>query len=416
MRRDVTCLGTKRSAAEWAARGLLAALAAALALASLADSLAAVAVIVDPAEAHRLAPWSGRITAALAAERFALEPTPSTSSDAARLALLALRQDPTAIDALSVLMLQSQLRNETYRSRAIFRVSEALSRRELKPQLWAIQDAVNRGDISDALDHYDLALRTSDVASDLLFPVLARAVAEPKIRSMLIDKLATRPNWARSFINYLAVNVVDPTTTVRFFEQADRAALPILDVERTAVVNAVAARGLYDQAWSYYTLFRRGVRRDSSRDAHFLISTDDPALFDWATLNDAGATASIQRSLGGGGLVDFSAPSGAGGAVLKQTELFPPGTYVLEGRSANINLPADSRPYWRLSCQDGREVGRVGVPNSTEADGKFIGVLTVPSQCRVQTLIFVVRSSSELAGVVGQILSVSLHPSERSPI
>jgi hypothetical protein len=416
MRQDITRLGTKRSAAEWAARGLLAALAAALALASLADSLAAVAVIADPAEAHRLAPWSGRITAALAAQRFALEPTPSTSSDAARLAVLALRQDPTAVDALSVLMLQSQLRNETYRARAIFRVSQALSRRELKPQLWAIEDAVNRGDISDALDHYDLALRTSDVASDLLFPVLAHAVAEPKIRSMLIDKLATRPNWARSFINYLAVNVVDPITTVRFFEQADRASLPILDAERTAVVNAVAARGLYDQAWSYYTLFRRGgVRRDSSRDAHFLISADDPALFDWATLNDAGATASIQRSVGGG-LVDFSAPSGAGGAVLKQTELFPPGTYVLEGRSANINLPADSRPYWRLSCQDGREVGRVEVPNSTEANGKFIGVLTVPSQCSVQTLTFVVRSSSELAGVAGQILSVSLHPGERSPI
>jgi len=399
----------QRSAVEWGIRGTAALAAAFLAYASVSATLANVVVRIDPVHAHRLSPSDGQITAAAAEQSFALTPDASIDSEVTRLAQLALRQDATAVSALSVLGLQAQLRRDVTGARELFSYSHQLSRRELRTQIWAIEEAVARGDIASALEHYDRALRTSRRARDILFPVLARAIAEPVVRAPLLETLSSDSAWGRAFIRYVAANAPEPQAVVLFFREGARAGLPIEDDDRSRLVNALVAEGATDEAWSLYDSFRREASRERSRDPNFELRTQVPAVFDWTALNPQGLAASIQRGEDGG-VVHFSAGSGAGGTVLRQMQLLPPGLYRIEGRSRGIDQPEYSRPYWALTCHDGQELGRVPLPSSGDTPASFTGRFRVPSECPVQTLSLVVRASDAIAGIQGQIDTVQLVP------
>lgn len=399
----------QRSAVDWGIRGAAALGAGSLAYGSVSATLANVLMRSEPADAHQLSPIDGQITAAAAEQSFTVTPEASIDSEAAGLARLALRQDPTAVAALSVLGLQAQLQRDVARAREVFSYSHQLSRRELRTQVWAIEEAVVRGDIAGALEHYDRALRTSSRAREILFPVLARAISEPAVRARLLETMSTESAWSRAFIRYVAANAREPRAVVPFFREGAHAGLPIEDEDRSRLVNALVAEGATEEAWSLYKSFRHEASRERSRDQHFELSTLVPAVFDWTPLSPQGLTASIQRGEDGG-VVHFSAGSGAGGTVLRQMQLLPPGLYRIEGRSRGIDQPEYSRPYWALTCRDGQELGRVPLPNSGDTPATFTGHFRVPAGCAVQTLSLVVRASDAIAGIQGQIDTVQLVP------
>lgn len=398
----------RRSTAEWGIRGAAALAAAVLGFISVSGTLANVVERVDPVRAYGLPPGNGHITAASAEQTFTLNPEPDVDSEASQLARLALRQDPTAAAALSVLGLQAQLRGDLTRARELFAYSHRLSRRELRTQIWAIEEAVARGDIAGALEQYDRALRTSTRAREMLFPVLAAALSEPAVRSRLLETMARDSIWREAFIRHAAANAPEPQAVAVFFREGARVGLPVEDADRSRLVNALMAKGLPEEAWRFYESFRPGADRRRSRNPNFGLS-ETPAVFDWATLNPQGLSASIQRGRDGG-VVHFSAASGAGGTVLRQMQLLPAGEYRIEGRSKSIDQPEHSRPYWALICLGGRELGRVPLPNSGDEWESFTGQFTVPSGCPIQTLSLVVRSSDALAGIQGQIDMAQLVP------
>jgi hypothetical protein len=385
----------------------LAALAAAIALLSLSHTLANVVAKVDPARAHLLAPWDGQITAAHVRQRFTLSPESAHNSQTARLARLALRQDATTVDALSVLGLQAQLRSDTEQARGLFAYSHILSRRELRSQIWAIEEAVARGDIAGALRQYDVALRTSRNARDLLFPVLAGAVAEPMVRSVMVRTLTEGAEWVPHFIHYLAESAFAPDATVLFFREGERVGLPIQNPQKAILVNTLVAKGLFDEAWSFYVTFRTGADRRQSRD--FSSAVEIPTPFDWRVIDSPGMFGSLQESEMGT-MINFSAVSGASGPAAQQFQMLPPGIYRIEGTSAGVEQPDRSLPYWLLACRDGRELGRVTVPNSMGTVQAFAGRFTVPATCPVQSLSLIIRPSDELGGVEGTVDQLRLAP------
>jgi hypothetical protein len=401
--------GPRRSRRNWFGRIALASGALTLGTWSLGDSFARVVESADPVQAMALARDNGVILAAAAQQEFSQAPSADENSRAVRLAKLALRRDPTAVEALTVLGLQAQLRNDTERTRALFEYSLQLSRRELRPQIWAIEEAVNRGDIDAALRSYDIALRTSREAPRLLLPTLVSALAEPRVRAGVLEIMASKPVWSDSFLNRVATSGIDPVAGLALFREGASIGLPLTDNLRVALVNVLMAEGETRQAWDYYGEFRRGARRDRSRDPEFTLGPDDRAVFDWMPSTQSGVSAAILQE-GKGGVLDFSLPPATGGVLVQQTQLLPPGTYRLAGRSRGIDQTDRSRPYWALFCQDGRELGRVEVPNSEIDDGAFEGSLTVPSGCAVQTLSLIARTTDAITGVSGQIERATLVP------
>lgn len=402
----------RRSPIEWGVRGALAVVAAGFGYFSVAHSMAYMIRFSTPARAYALAPWDGRVTALLSEQLSGPGASAADRKRADELARLALRQDPTAVVAVATLGINAQTRGDTAGARRIFAYSEKLSRRDLRTRLWANEDAVVRGDIPGALRNYDIALRTSRIAPDLLFPLLGSAINAPKIRQELVAILVKRPSWSDQFIGYVSGNGPDARATASLFEALHRRGVALPAGSPAALIGRLLAEGRADDAWRFYATLMPGVDRRIARDPAFTANSVSPTQFDWQPITDSGVSATIQRGERGG-IFDFVVPPNLGGPLLRQTQLLPPGKYVIEGRSMGIEQAAGDLPYWTLTCAEGRELGRVTVPNSAEANGRFAGRFIVPAGCLVQRLLLVARPSESLSGLAGQIDDVRLRPAGR---
>jgi len=402
----------RREPVEWGVRIGLAIGAAWLCYGAVTHSLAYRIRGAAPERAHALAPWDGRITASWSEKLSGPEASAADRGEADRLAWLALRQDPTAVAAAATLGINSEIRGDHLAARQRFAYSEKLSRRNLQTRLWAIEDAVARGDISNALYHYDIALRTSRTAPDLLFPVLAGALTDVPIRTALVRKLAERPIWGDLFVSYVSDNGPNTQATAAFYTALHQRGIHPSEAATAALLTRLLSENHVDAAWAYYAAINPGVERSMSRDPGFTANRMAPSPFDWTPVIDTGTSATVQRGERGG-IFDFSAPPNLGGPVLRQTQLLPAGEYILAGQSIGIDQPAGSAPYWTLTCSDGRELGRIPVPNSAQNSGRFSGRFVVSTACPVQQLTLVLRPSDQLSGVSGQIDNVQLRPAGR---
>ncbi|MBD8679937.1 hypothetical protein [Sphingomonas sp. CFBP 13720] len=396
---------SQRSAREWIVRGLLAVAAVAGGYVGATGSLAYMVRQGDVVTGHALAPNDGRVTAAFARTLTGIDASNAERVRANALARTALRQDPTAVAAVSTLGIAAQLRGDAISARRLLAYANVLSRRDLETQLWAIEDAVGRNDIPGALHHYDIALRTSPGAGELLFPVLAKAGSNADIRTALVATLARKPIWSEAFINRVAAGAADAHEAAMLFGALGKAGVPLPEGAKAATVGALIRAGAVENAWAYYTTIRRGVDRRRSRDPRFTANLVIPSAFDWTPVSEAGGITSIQD-----GTVSFALPSSVGGMLLQQMQLLTPGIYRVEGHSRGIEQANDALPYWTLKCWHGRELGRVVLPRSTERSGNFAGNFRVPADCPVQTLALVGRASDTVAGLSGELDRVQLAP------
>ena len=398
----------RHSARGWSIRIALALGVAAIGIWSVAQSLAYSMRGDAPELAHQLAPGDGRITAILSEKLSAPEARTAGRNAADRLARLALRQDAMAVPAVATLGIDAQIRGNTNDARHFFAYAQKLSRRDLRTQLWALEDAVGRGDVAGALRQSDITLRASLYGPDLLCPGLSAAVADPAIRGPLIRLLATKPAWGQPFVEY-AANTAEPRATFSLLMGLRRVGMAVPPDANAALIDNLLKGSFYDEAWNYYTSTTPRADRHRSRDPRFSAIKEKPSLLDWKTVDSDGIVASLQPE-NTGGAFDFSAPASVGGPVLRQAQLLPAGSYDLTGHSVSINQPADSQPYWLLACADGRELGRATVPNSAQNGGKFIGRFVVPAGCPMQYLSLIARPSDMVGGTSGQIDQVQLAP------
>ncbi|QPQ54416.1 hypothetical protein IC614_08655 [Allosphingosinicella flava] len=321
--------------------------------------------------------------------------------DADRLASQALRRDPTSVPAIVALAFSAEIQGNKELARRLFTYSNTLSRRDLRTRLWLIEDAVAQENIPAALEHYDVALRTSRSARALLFPILASAIDVPDVNVQLANTLAKNPPWRLDFVEYAAVNA-PPNACLQLFRRLTSAGVAVPSTASQNLLSSLVKASLFEEAWSFYASLRKGVDRTRSRDRNFATEVQF-VPFDWEVADGAsGISASIQRK-GKQGIFDFFAPPSVGGLLLRQLQLLTPGPYVIEGRSVGIDQPPQSRPYWALSCLNGQELGRVTLPPSSHNDGSFTGRFIVPPGCDVQFLSLLARPSTSITGVVGEI-------------
>jgi hypothetical protein len=358
-----------------------------------------------------LAPSDAQITGRLAQSLFSEEAGKRDLIGARDLARGALRRNGTVIAAVTTLGLSAEVAGDRVRARRLFAYSERLSRRDLTTQIWALEDAVGHGDIGGALRHYDIALRTSPESADLLFPVLAAASGDTAVRSALVRTLAGDPPWAAPFVSYLAENGKDPIVNATVLQRLGLAGFSVPATARVAVVTALTRAGYADQAWSFYASGRPGLDRRRSRDPLFTGDTISPSPLDWTPVESPGISTSIQHG-DRGGVFEFSAPASVGGALLRQLQLLPPGKYRLSGHGVGIDQPDGERPYWSVTCHDGRELGRVELPVSNRSARTFDGTFAIPRGCGIQMLQLIARPVSAMTGLSGQIGRVQLEPTQ----
>ncbi|UYY56941.1 hypothetical protein [Sphingomonas sp. S2-65] len=395
---------------EWCVRIVLLLLVATLGYYSTTFSLAQVMAKRDPAVAYMLAPYDGRIVALYASSLAGPEADKAQRVHADQLARQALVEDPTAVAAVATLGIDAEVRKDPGLARKLFAYAQTLTRRDLRTQLWSIEDAVGRGNVPQALKWYDITLRTGPEMGALLFPVLASASEDPSIQAELVRTLARRPPWSEHFLNFVPGNASDPRTTAILFRNLLRAGAAVPERARAVTVDALIAKRHYDEAWNYYLSLRPGADRRSLRDPHFQSLPAIPTQLDWVALNDDGMTTAIED--GGFG---FEAPSGGGGPMLRQNLLLPPGIYRFGGQSGELEPAEGALPYWTVSCQGGQELARIELSSSNKGRGQFSGTIVVPRDCPVQTLTLVARPTDSVGGLSGRIYQAQLMPARARP-
>lgn len=398
-----------RSSAEWGSRLLLATIAMFLAYIVVTRTLATVLVSREPQRAYMIAPNDGRIAGTWSAYLSGItanQAQPARSDAVARSALL---RDPTAVAAVATLGLNAQVRGDTARARQIFAYSAKLSRRDLRTQLWTIEDAVDRNDVPAALRQYDITLRTARSGGELLYPILASAITDPNIRRELIRTLDAGTPWGNDFVIYAAAASRNPKAIVQLLTGMKQAGIIVPESAQQRAVDALIGAADFDNAWSYYSSIRFGADRSGSRDSRFTGGYAAPTQFDWTVIDTDGTSSTIQADPQGGRF-DFVVSGNAQGALLRQVQLLSAGNYALEGKVVGIDPSNGVLPYWLLSCRDGRELGRVEIATN----GRFTGTMRVPAQgCVAQTLTLMARPSNEIPGVAGQVTEARLRPVQR---
>ncbi|MCM3681731.1 hypothetical protein [Sphingomonas paucimobilis] len=321
------------------------------------------------------------------------------------LARQALLQDANAVAAVVTLGIDAEMRGDVAAARRFFGYAQKLTRRDQRTQSWLIEDySLRRQDIAGALHQYDIALRGIPRLAETLYPVLGAASANAGVRKELVKTLAQRPVWAPTFIDFVAnSNAIDATTSASLMAALRQSHVPVSQTAQNRVINALVNAGNLEEAWHYYALFHPGVTRARSRDPKFAGAGDNPSQFDWVPVSDTSITTNIT-----GGIFDFAVSASVGGVLLRQLQLLPAGTYRLSGHTSGIDQPNEARPYWTLTCRDGRELGRVDLPNSSTNGGRFASIVTIPSKCPIQLLSLVARPSDSIGGLTGQIDRVDL--------
>lgn len=372
---------------------------------AIADSLANVVARGDAVTAARLAPWNARIHGRASAQLMAIAPVAAKDSATSALARKALRGDPTNTNALATLALQAQLRNETETSRSLFSYSLKLSRREWSARLWAIEEAVGRGDIREALVNYDRALRTSSQAAPVLFPILSKALTEPLVRQSFLNFLGQRPPWLADFVTFAARDESNPSAMLAFVREAESRGgqLPFGARERQLLTDGLLIEKRYDEAWSFYAADKGNIDRARSRDPRFANAIDNPSLFDWRALDFAALQKGGSRTF-----LEYFAPSTSGGIVAQQYQALPPGQYIIDGEYQGGRAD-QSPPFWSVNCTDGLELVRIEMAGSAEPR-RFRTTFTVTATCPLQALNLNVRPNSIVGGSEGRVLRINLRP------
>lgn len=371
----------------------------------LADTAANIIVKAAPAVAVSVAPWNAKVSARALEQEYILLGAGGGIEQGAAKAKIVLREDATATEALNLLGFEAQLANRADQSAKYFAYSLKLSRRELSPRLWEIEQSVSRGDVAGALRNYDIALRTSRTAGDLLFPTLTRALSEQRIRTELLGILRSKPVWAPEFIRYAASSQLNPKGFLNLIREAPGSQIQLTSEDQRTLVDALAYEQSFDEAWSYFSQLRGGLRRDASRDENFAETISNPTVFDWIVAEYAWSDRDGDASR-----LTFEIPPTTTVLLARQYSPLPVGAYRLSGRGVSSAEQRSETPEWRITCRDGRELAQIDVPIDGDVPRPFGADFLVPTGCPVVALELRSRAVEGIEGVSGAMEMIRITP------
>jgi hypothetical protein len=386
-----------------AARAVILAGAVALSVPVVRGGLATAVVRRDPAAALAFA--ADARTEISAADALMAAGERVDSPRMRRLVETVLARDVTIPAAIEYRGLQAHAAGDGVSEARLFRLSNAISRRSLATRLWFIQSAVDRGDVAGALEHFDLALRTSSAAPKLLFPVLANAATDAGLVRP-IAAILDRPNDWR--VLFLEATIRDGARVDALADvlaaMRDRAMILANGIDR-ALATKLAEQGAFAKAAAVEAHFHPGPHA-LLRDPRFADVRAAPP-FGWALTNDGQIAAERSRVAGVTALAVHAQPLAAGQAAA-QLLLLLPGRYRLATRMAEGLADTMSPPSWSLACGEGARQQLAVLPLSAAAGTTATVDFAVPEGCAGQWLTLQILASDAPEGQVAAIGWISV--------
>lgn len=386
------------TAAKARARGSRAAARAAIALGAL--GLSAVALLMgaanglgrgDPAAGAALAPWDARMATA-AAQALVDKGGKAETPRVRALVGAALARDATLAPALELRALQARADGDRRREARLFELSSAISRRSLPTRTWLIQRAVDHGDVAGALEDFDIALRTSANAPQLLFPALARATEDPALAAPIARVLDRPEDWRVMFLNYAITDgQAAPGVANVVMNMRDRRVITQNQIDQKLVAELVAEEAFADARRVHEVLHPAAARRGLVADPDFA----DPGMafpFGWS-LTERGDAGAVRAVADGRPVLAYRSLPGGSGVAATQLLTLPAGDYRLSLKTAIDASDREARPFWTLTCAQsgGGQIALVDQP--AQAGGQAGADVAVPADCPAQWLALHLRES-----------------------
>jgi hypothetical protein len=346
-------------------------------------------VMVDPEQAYNR--WhTDTARTRLASQLVTDKPTLARAARAIRLGTTSLARTPVDAEAARDVAFGQLAWGNYAQARAIIRLSEGLSRRDLVAQTWLIEDRAAAGDIVGAVQHYDRALRTVKESRPILLPVLAQATDDPAVATVLARRLASRPEWWSDFLGrFVAIG----TSPVAFRLIADGLRLnPAVDEDRVRLGSIFARLARLGKIAQARALFDRFTRQREGFVVDGGFEHDSGMLpFGWQLVEDTDRSAVREPREGAHGTA-LSIAGTAGGQVARQLLALPPGHYVLRGLSGGVLGGVVTPPLVSLACvHTSEDIGGtpeivdVAFPVGAEPH-RWAKAFTVPVGCAGQWL------------------------------
>jgi hypothetical protein len=275
----------------WISRTIALFLAALVAGLAAANAFALITQVNRPDLALRVNPNNGQALSREAIRKFARIVQPEAFVSVRPMALAALRSEPLLPSALFVLGSIAEGNKRPDAADRIMQLSGALSRRDIATQLWLIERSINLNNVSNALLHYDVALRSNSKISGTLFPILLQAVSEPEIRRNLKPYFGTQSPWIPAFLNFAVTSRTNDRGIAQLLIEVGGKRDPVVyEPIHRALINQLTADGSVFLARDLY-LSIAGSDRNNLQSTGFDPANIDPRFspFAWdLSSSDAG--------------------------------------------------------------------------------------------------------------------------------
>jgi len=342
--------------------------------------------------------WPSGVTARVAEGRnlLSVDPQPPAAAmDRMRATLRdAALREPVDTQALGTLAALDDLRGDHGRARALFRLSEAASRRNRLTEMWLIEDAVARNQIGEALVHYDRAMRVTIDLRPQLLPVMNAAASTPEILTALVPILRRRPLWWKDYLQYLGESGSDPhvMATVLASTRPDIARSDERVLSENVLRRMVATNGEREAVRAANALEGSAVADRSLRDGDF-DGTGGILPFAWWLRDESNIRAYRDTVPNGTTGLRIETSGDTTGGAAQQLVGLPAGAYVLSGIAGDVPADPINRPAITVACGNAQPVTRFTLPASPEAGAPFRFRFMVPgANCATQWIGIVTAS------------------------
>lgn len=358
----------------------------------LSAHFAAQAEIGDSDAASRALSWNAREPTALYAQ--ALAELGENPAGARATLARAFAENPAQVRPLIALAVLAQDDPGQGDAESLVRAAVGLMPTDPWVRIKAASYWAARGDLTQAMGQWSLALEVDPGARAKLFPIFLKLAEDPRTLPVFQPLMATPPVWWEPFFGVLAKRALDiQPVRLLFAERRESARAPISEPERQAYVERLKRQGLIAEAYiEWVNGLSRGQRAKLGllHDGGFEL---EPANwgFDWHLRSGPRALVDRAQTYGTDGAqglhILFDRQERPFGEVY-QPLFLDPGSYRLTGKVRTDSLDSPGGLKWVLRCvlpgrQDLGESERFLGGNPWR---DFSFDFQVPDSCRLQEL------------------------------
>lgn len=372
-----------------------------------ATAVGSIAKDVAPETALKLSPRNG-----FAYQQRALDHAAASGSlrklrvPAADVALAreALRREPLAAEAVSLIALGDASAGKRDRARRLFLLANRINKREQIANIWLIEDNRVAGRAREVLNLIDDAIKVRPALADQFLPALAQGLTQPGTVPFFRAMLLQHPDWKTRFWGAVADNPAALTNAAELRDRMLRRGEKPGEIDRV-LLGAFVRAGRFDLVMSSA---RHLAPRDPSgelvRDPVFAGANAFPPL-DWELRTDGRIGAAVH---GSSGTLEINALPGAGGLVARQLIEVPPGDYVLRAKLGVARLSSGSELVVRLACAANGTVVPPLVERMTgDIETRFVAA---EAECRYRWLDIGISAIDATGPVMARLAEVRIVP------